>query len=258
MSLPADAAATADLSPEQLRALRRSPAACVRHGFVQALPFVLVLLPFGMLFGVLASDAGLSLGQIIGFTVLVLAGASQFTAVQLMSEHAPAFVVVVSAIAVNLRLAMYSAALVPWLGEAQPRDRAWIAYCLFDQNFALALQQFEKHPRLRIEQRVSYFLGTTFATAVPWFIATLLGVWAGNAIPESWALDFAIPITFLALVAPMLRSLAHLAAALVATVGALVFAFLPSGLGLFVAAPLAMLAGAGTEILLERRRGVPR
>ncbi|ABL68543.1 AzlC family ABC transporter permease [Paracoccus denitrificans] len=255
MTAQADLAADSCLTPEQSRALRRKPAQCVRHGFVQALPFILVLLPFGMLFGVVATDAGLDLPQILGFTVLVLAGASQFTAVQLMTDHAPALVIIVSAIAVNLRMAMYSASLVPWLGRARPRDRAWIAYVLVDQSYALAIQHYEKHPRLNLEQRIGYFLGAVLATCPIWLLATLLGVWLGQAIPEDWALDFAMPITFLALIAPMLRSPAHLAAALVAVVGSLVFAFLPSGLGLFVAAPLAMLTGAGVEVLMERRNG---
>lgn len=251
---PAAAGDAAALTPEQARALARSPRQCVRHGFLQALPFILVLLPFGMLFGVVASDAGLDLGQTMGFTVLVLAGASQFTAVQLISDHAPALVVIVSAVAVNLRMAMYSASLVPWLGGARPRDRAWVSYVLIDQTYALALQHYERNPRLTMPQRLGYFLGAALATCVPWFVAAALGVIMGRAIPESWALDFAVPITFIALVAPALRSLPHLVAALVAVLAALVFAGLPSGLGLFVAAPLAMAAGALTELALERRR----
>ncbi|UXU75460.1 MULTISPECIES: AzlC family ABC transporter permease [unclassified Paracoccus (in: a-proteobacteria)] len=255
MSALADPAPAGDaLSPEQHRALARTPAQCVRDGFVQSLPFILVLLPFGMLFGVMASDAGLNLPQIMGFTVLVLAGASQFTAVQLMTDHAPALIVILSAIAVNLRMAMYSASLVPWLGAAPARHRAWISYVLVDQNYALALQHYEKFPRLSVRQRVAYFLGTVFATCVPWFLATLLGVWLGQAIPESWALDFAMPITFIALIAPTLRSIPHLAAAFVAVAASLLLAFLPSGLGLFIAAPLAMMTGALVETWIERRK----
>ena len=83
----------------------------------------------------------------------------------------------------------------------------------------------------------------------------MIGVWVGNAIPESWALDFAMPVTFIALIAPLLRSIPHLAAAFVAVVAALIFSFLPSGLGLFVAAPLAMITGATVEHLIEQRRG---
>ena len=83
---------------------------------MQAAPFMLVLIPFGTLFGVVAAETGLKLSQALGFSVLVLAGPLQFTvAVKLLTDHAPALVIIVSAIAVNLRMAMYLAALVPWL-----------------------------------------------------------------------------------------------------------------------------------------------
>lgn len=226
----------------------------MRHGLVQALPFLLVLLPFGVLFGVVAAEAGLNLAQVLGFSILVLAGASQFTAVQLLSEHTPTIIVIVSALAVNLRMAMYSASMVPWLGEASPRQRAIVAYLLIDQTYAMSLQQFEANPRLSLQQRFAYFVGSAIACCVPWIIACGVGFTAGRAIPESWALDFAVPITFLAMVAPMLRSAAHIAAAAMSIIASLVFSVLPSGLGVLIAAPLAMATGACVEVWIERRR----
>jgi predicted branched-subunit amino acid permease len=254
MSATAETPSYDDLTPAQVRALARTPGQALRHGMVQAAPFMLVLIPFGTLFGVVAAETGLKLSQALGFSVLVLAGASQFTAVQLLTDHAPALVIIVSAIAVNLRMAMYSAALVPWLGGASPRQRGLIAYLLIDQNFALSVQHYEKNPRLSMTQRIAYFLGASVSCCVPWAVFSTLGFVLGRAIPESWALDFAVPITFLAMIGPMLRTPAHVAAALVAIVASLAFASLPSGLGLFVAAPLAMLTGAGVEVLTERRR----
>jgi predicted branched-subunit amino acid permease len=82
----------------------------------------------------------------------------------------------------------------------------------------------------------------------------LIGATLGEAIPPSVALEFAVPITFLAMVAPMLRTLAHQAAALVAILGALGVAGLPSGLGILVTAPLAMATGAWVEARCERLR----
>ena len=90
-------------TPAQSRALERTPRQAFWHGLVQSLPFMLVLVPFGMLFGVVAAEAGLSLVHVLGFSTLVLAGASQFTAVQLMTDQAPVLVVIITAIAVNLR-----------------------------------------------------------------------------------------------------------------------------------------------------------
>ncbi len=243
-----------DLTPAERKALARTPAQAFRHGLIQSLPFLLVLAPFGLLFGVVASEAGLHLPQVMGFSVLVLAGASQFTAVQLMSEHTPALIVIITAIAVNLRMAMYSASMVPWLGGASPRQRGLIAYLLIDQTFAMSVQHYEKHPRLSMAQRIGYFMGAAAGCCLPWAIATAAGHMLGRAIPSGLALDFALPITFLAMIGPMLRTPAHIAAALVSIIASLVFAFLPTGMGLFIAAPLAMLTGAGVEIWRERRR----
>jgi predicted branched-subunit amino acid permease len=94
-------------------------------------------MPFAILFGVVGTEAGLNLAQVMGFSVGVIAGASQFAALQLMSENAPTLIVVASALAVNLRMAMYSAALAPHLGPASLRDRALIAYMNVDQTYAL-------------------------------------------------------------------------------------------------------------------------
>lgn len=243
-----------DLTPAERRALARTPAQAFRHGMIQSLPFLLVLVPFGLLFGVVASEAGLKLPQVLGFSVLVLAGASQFTAVQLMTEHSPALIVIVTAIAVNLRMAMYSASMVPWLGGASPRQKGLIAYLLIDQTFAMSIQHYEKHPRLSMPQRVGYFMGAAAGCCIPWAVATAAGHMLGRAIPSGLALDFALPITFLAMIGPMLRTPAHVVAALVSIVASLVFAFLPTGMGLFIAAPLAMLAGAGVESWTDRRR----
>lgn len=240
------------LTPEHQRALSRSPARCLRHGIVQALPFLLVLVPFGLLFGVLSAESGLDLAQVMGFSTLVLAGASQFTAVQLLNDQAPTIVVIISALAVNLRMAMYSASLVPWLGEATPRQRGLVAYLLIDQTYALSIQHYETHPRLRMDQRIAYFIGTAICSCVPWLFASAIGFRVGRAIPESWALDFALPITFLAMIAPMLRTPAHIAAAAVSIIAALVFSTLPSGLGILLAAPLAMITGALVEKRIER------
>ena len=86
-----------------------------------------------------------------------------------------------------------------------------------------------------------------------WYGFTLVGALIGTSIPQGLALDFAMPITFLAMLGPMLRTRAHLAAALVSVTTALIFAFLPYNLGLLAAAALAMITGAGVELIETRR-----
>ena len=233
------------------KALARTPRAAFVHGITQSLPFLIVIIPFAVLFGVVATEAGLNVAQVMGFSVLVLAGASQFTAVQLLSDNAPTIVIILSALAVNLRMAMYSASLLPWLREASGRQKAWIAYALIDQTFALSIQHYERHPRLGLQQRLAYFAGGALVLCVPWMVATWAGATLGDLIPDDIALDFALPITFLAMIAPMLRTTAHLAACFVAITAALLLAGLPSGLGLLIAAPLGMATGAIVEARTE-------
>lgn len=241
-------------TPTDPAAAAGAPRRAFAAGVLAALPFVIVVVPFALVFGVVAVEAGLSLPQIMGFSILVLAGASQITAVQLLADGASLIVVLASALAVNLRMAMYSAALTPWIGRASPVARALTAFFLIDQTFTLSLNRYEAAPDMTLAERLAFFAGTSAVLAVPWPFFTWVGATLGRSIPESFALDFAVPITFLALVAPQLRSLPHAAAAGVGFALALVFAGLPSGLGLMVAAPVAMAVGAGVEARGARRQ----
>jgi predicted branched-subunit amino acid permease len=223
------------------------------RGVKDGTPFLFVVAPFAVLFGVLATEAGLNVLETLAFSVVVIAGAAQFTALQLMTEEAPTLIVLASALAVNLRMAMYSASLTPYLGQAALWQRALIAYFTLDQSYACAMVEYEKRRHMSLPERVSYFFGSVTMVVPAWYGCTFLGAALGTRIPESWALDFALPITFLALVAPMLRTPAHLIAAFVSIVVSLLAAGLPYSLGLLIAGLLAMMSGARAEVLLERR-----
>lgn len=227
---------------------------CFWQGVRDGAPFILVAGPFGMLFGVLATESGLRILESLAFSVTVFAGAAQFTALQLMQEMTPTLIVLVSALAVNLRVAMYSASLTPYLGAAPMWQRAIAAYLIVDQSYALSVVRFETEPDMTIPERMAYFFGTNGLVAPTWVLATLFGAVMGARIPDSWALDFALPITFLSLVAPMLRTPAHMVAALVAMVTALAAAGLPYNLGLIVAGLAGIMAGAQAELMFERRK----
>lgn len=222
-------------------------------GFRDGLPFILVVVPFSLLFGVVATDAGLNAAQAMGFTVLVIAGAAQFAAVQLMVENAALPLVLLAALAVNLRMAMYSASLVPYIGKAPIWQRALVAYLNFDQTYITSMNRYEARPEMTVSDRIWYFFGVAAPITPVWYAMTLVGIYAGATIPDTWALDFILPITFLAMVGPMLKSLAHLAAAVVSIFGAIALISLPSGTGLLIAAAAAMLTGALVEIWVERK-----
>lgn len=217
------------------------------RGIIAALPFLLVVIPFAMLFGVVATEAGLPLSQIMAFSFLVIAGASQFTALQFMSENAPILVVLASALAVNLRMAMYSAAITPYLGSAPLRTRALAAYFLVDQTYNLAAEEYEARPAQPLSHKLAFYFGCMIPICPVWYAFTYLGAALGTRIPPDYGLDFAMPIAFLAMVAPALRTGAHVAAAATSVVLALALAWVPLNLGLLIAALVAMVVGAEIE-----------
>ena len=223
-------------------------------GVRDGLPFVFVVGPFAVLFGVLATEAGLAVFEILAFSVVVIAGAAQFTALQLMVEDAPTVIIIISALAVNLRMAMYSAALTPYLGAAPLWQRATVAYFMLDQSYACSAAKFEQAPEMSVPARVAYFLGTCVPVVPVWYAGTVVGALIGTQIPESWALDFALPIAFIALVAPMLRTPAHLVGAFVSVLVSLLAAPVPYSLGLIIAGVTAMIAAAQAEVFFEKRR----
>ncbi|WP_226627113.1 AzlC family ABC transporter permease [Alloyangia pacifica] len=217
------------------------------QGFQAGLPFLLVIAPFGTLFGVLATEAGLNLFETLTFSVVVIAGAAQFVSLQMLQDHVPALIVLASALAVNLRMAMYSAAITPHMGGLPLWKRALSAYFLVDQTYASAALHFEQHPEKTLGQKFAFFMGTMTPICPPWYLFTLIGAWLGEAVPADFGLDFALPIAFLAMIAPALRTGSHVVAALVATLGTLLLAWMPYNLGVLCAAALGMMAGAETE-----------
>lgn len=222
------------------------------RGVRRSIPFGIVIVPFSMLFGVVATEAGLTVAETMIFSMTVIAGAAQFTAIGLMQEQAPTIIVLISALAVNMRMAMYSASLVPHFGGAPLWERAGLSYLLVDQAFAMSMARDAEAPERTMRAKLAFFWGCTGTVVPMWWSMTYVGALVGQKIPESMALDFAVPITFLALIAPMLTTRAHQAAAFVAIVVALLTAALPYNLGLLIAGLAGMIAGAEIE-----RRSAP-
>jgi len=144
-------------------------------------------------------------------------------------------------------MAMYSAALTPHLGALPLGKRIVTAYFLVDQTYASAVLDYESRPRRSTAEKWLYFMGVVVPVCVPWYIFTLVGAYAGEAIPPEAGLDFAVPIAFIAMIGPALRTPAHRLAAVVATVLALSLAWLPWNMGLILAAIGGMMAGAEAE-----------
>ena len=217
------------------------------RGIRAALPFLLVVAPFGMLFGVVGTEAGLNLAQVMGFSVVIIAGAAQFTAVQLMQEQAPTLIVLASALAVNLRMAMYAASLAPHLGPAPGWQRILIAYFNVDGTYALSHMEYEAKPAMSLSEKVGFYMGTATVICFPWYVATWIGAVLGASIPAGLSIDFAVPVAFMSFFAPALRTLPHVAAAVTAILLAILLQGVPYSLWILLAGAGGMIVGAELE-----------
>jgi 4-azaleucine resistance transporter AzlC len=213
------------------------------------LPILLGVAPFGMIYGVLALGAGLPSRTAQLMSSVVFAGSAQFLAAQLIREGAPGAVVVATIFVVNLRHALYSASVAPWVKHLPARWKAALAYLLTDEAFVVAAARYARdaeHPAPSPHKHW-YFLGAGITLWTCWQLTTAAGIFLGARVPASWGLDFTLALTFIALVVPGLRDRGAGAAAAVAGLVAVLAAGVPYQLGLLGAGMAGIAAGVLAE-----------
>jgi 4-azaleucine resistance transporter AzlC len=221
-------------------------------GVRDELPILLGVVPFGMIYGVLALGAGLPAGVAQAMSAVVFAGSAQFLAVKLIGAGAPAPVVILTAFVVNLRHALYSASVAPRLKRLSPLWKGLLAYLLTDEAYAVTITHYNAStsPNSPVEDTSHqhwYFLGAGLALWGSWQISTAVGIFLGTQVPASWSLDFTLALTFIALVVPNIKDRPSAAAALAAGVTAVLAYGLPYKLGLIAAALVGIVAGLWSE-----------
>lgn len=220
-------------------------------GIKAELPLLIGVAPFGMIYGVLALGAGLSRLEAQSISAIIFAGSSQFISTQLFTIGAPAGVIFITAVVVNLRHALYSASIAPYLKCLKPAWKFFLAYLLTDEAYAVTIAYYREgqdssdctHP----DKRHWFFLGAGIALWTTWQISTAIGILLGTQMPAIWSLDFTLALTFIAIIVPGLRDRPGWSAALSAGVVAIFAHNLPLRLGLI----LASLAGIGVGLWVE-------
>jgi 4-azaleucine resistance transporter AzlC len=238
-----------DSRPDDLAALpapapERSRGAELLAGALRVSPLLVGVAPFGVIYGVLALASGLSGAAAMAMSSVVFAGSAQFLLARLAGMGTPALVMVASVGLVNLRHALYSASVAPALAHLPRRWKAILAYLLTDEAFAATVARMQEPGK----NRHWFLLGAGFSLWACWQASTAAGILVGRSLPRSLPLEFALPLTFIAIVVPMIRSGAALAAAAVAAAVALLGSGWPYQLGLVASA----LSGIATGWLWAR------
>jgi 4-azaleucine resistance transporter AzlC len=216
-----------------------------------ALPVVMGYLPIGFAYGVLAINAGLTPFETIAMSVVVYAGSAQLMAVSLFQAGINPFSIIATTFIVNLRHLLFSASLSPYLERWQKSQVAAFCYELTDETFGVHSLRFE-----RGESAAPQSLAITLTCQLAWVAGTVLGALAGSLITDvkPFALDYALPAMFIALLILQIKNKLHLVVAL--TGGLLSMLFWLGHVtqwNVILATLLAATLGAGVETWTKRR-----
>jgi predicted branched-subunit amino acid permease len=206
------------------------------------------VVPFGMIYGALAIKAGIGPAAAQAMSSILFAGSAQFLTAQMTMNAVPGLVMLMALAVVNLRHMLYSASIAPFTRKLSRWWRVLLAYLLTDEAYVVAITEYEKKGITRNGHW--YFLGAGAGLWTAWQASTAVGIVVGAAIPESWPLDFALPLSFIAMLVPLLKGRPSLMAAMVAGIAAVVLYPLPYKLSIILAA----FAGIFTGVWMERRK----
>jgi predicted branched-subunit amino acid permease len=197
-------------------------------------PVIPGIIPFAMIMGTVASEAGLSMPQTMGMNVIVYAGASQLATIELLTKDTPSIVILLTGLIINFRFLLYSAASSTFLKNSNFVIKIIGAYSLTDQSYAVtsANDKFLKS----IEAKVFFTLGAALCMNIFWHFFVISGFYFGNIIPKSLSLDFAVPLSFMALTIPSLVTKTHLLVGVTSIIISILLKDLPFNLGLILTA----------------------
>lgn len=220
-----------------------------KNGVFATLPLVIAAFPFGVVYGAMAEEAGLSFLLTVGMSALVFGGASQFIAVTLLASGALYLVVVATIFIVNLRHMLYSANLMTHVSHWPQRWRVPLSFLLTDETFATVTNRIQHKPGQN-GLRWFYFGSAIFMYSF-WVLATVLGFWLAETIPNlsEWGLEVAMIVAFIGIVVPAIKEPAHWACAAAALVTMLLCFNWPYQLGLLFSVLVSVAVGLAVEAM---------
>ncbi len=212
------------------------------------LPLILGAIPFGIIYGAVAVANGLSPAAAQGMSLFVFAGSAQFIAAGLVAEGLPVGLIILTTFVVNLRHALYAASLAPFMKHLPQRWLIPLGFWLTDESYAATIARYNAPDDSPYKHW--FYFGSAAVMYTNWQICTLIGILAGQQIPDpqGWGLDFAMVVTFIGIIVPLVKNRPALVSVIVAGMVSVLANGLPNKLGLMAAALLGIAAGVLAEI----------
>lgn len=224
----------------------------VKKGFLDMLPLNLAVLPWGILCGSLAIQRDFSVLEALLMPLVVFAGSAQLVAIELMANNASLATILFTTFVISSRHFLYGLALRDKLKVLPTRWRYSLGFLLTDELFALSGNSKAFVGKLRL----IYALVAGGSFYLFWLLWNVTGIVAGSYLPDltQLGLDFAIAVTFIALVVPTVTNLPMVITVAVAALLSVLFKLLHFELDLVAAAIIAMYCGYLTDRWQCRRR----
>ena len=205
---------------------------------------------WGLMTGVAMVKSGMSTAEALLMAGIVFAGSSQLAAIPLILAGAPIWVVLATAMCVNLRFVVFSVHMRPYVMHMPLRDRLLAGYLTGDLTYVLFVKRFA-HPGADDAERrgqMSYLLGNGGLNWISWTSFSLLGVVLANSIPAEWGLGFAGILALLGMLCSLASTKLRWVSAVVAGTAAVATFVLPLKLNILTA----IAASVVVCLLLEK------
>lgn len=225
-------------------------------GARDTLPLIIAATPFAIVYGALAISQGLSEWLVMGMSVFVFAGASQFVAVTLLAASTAFPVILLTVFIVNLRHMLYSASLMPKVEKLSQLIRVPMSFWLTDETYAVVSNRFSRgsDDESQDVKFVPFYLGSAISMYLNWLLFSWIGITLGQQIPNitSWGLDIAMVVAFIGIVVPHLKNRADWACAMTAGISALLTFDWPHQTGLLFSSFIAIAVGVLLDVMQKK------
>ena len=222
-----------------------------KNGCLQEIPLQLGVFPFGIAYGILGIEVGLTNIQTYLLSIIIFAGVSQIVFAQLFSTFTPSFIIVGTIGIVNLRHILYGVSLSSYLKKLSLKWRVILSYLITDEAFAISYKRFSEEKKTKYMH--FHLLGSGITLWISWQISTLIGIFIGPSIPNSLNLEYVIPLSFIAIVVVSINTKIKLIVFIMSALFSILLKDLPWNLWIITSALISIIIGV---LISNFRKGI--
>ena len=222
-----------------------------KNGCFQEIPLQLGVFPFGIAYGILGIEVGLTNIQTYLLSIIIFAGVSQIVFAQLFSTFTPSFMIVGTIGIVNLRHILYGVSLSSYLKKLSLKWRVILSYLITDEAFAISYKRFSEEKKTKYMH--FHLLGSGITLWISWQISTLIGIFIGPSIPNSLNLEYVIPLSFIAIVVVSINTKIKLIVFIMSALLSILLRDLPWNLWIITSALISIIIGV---LISNFRKGI--